>query len=142
MTAEMKSFSTEQIFGGRPEEAGDRGRDAEGTGHSEAGPNFNFAVFLGSLTAINNGYSSIAVALIAWVAIFSPGLILVHGTMGLWSTARNRRATQGNQRWRGGLDLYGCVPDLAGWIYRRGIPVWAELGGRSVVGCGRGDELC
>lgn len=55
------------------------------------GPNFNFAVFLGSLTAINNGYSSIAGALIAWVAIFSPGLILVHGTMGIWSGARNRR---------------------------------------------------
>ncbi|KAK1757073.1 chromate transporter-domain-containing protein [Echria macrotheca] len=55
------------------------------------GPNFNFAVFLGSLTAINNGYSSVAGALIAWVAIFSPGLILVHGTMGIWSAARNRR---------------------------------------------------
>jgi len=55
------------------------------------GPNFNFAVFLGSLTAINNGYNSVAGALIAWIAIFSPGLILVHGTMGLWSAARNRR---------------------------------------------------
>jgi len=55
------------------------------------GPNFNFAVFLGSLTAINSGYSSIAGAFIAWVAIFSPGMILVHGTMGIWSGARNRR---------------------------------------------------
>ncbi|KAK5654902.1 hypothetical protein OQA88_6658 [Cercophora sp. LCS_1] len=55
------------------------------------GPNFNFAVFLGSLTAIKFGYPSIAGALIAWVAIFSPGLILVHGTMGIWSGARNRR---------------------------------------------------
>ncbi|KAK3994821.1 chromate transporter-domain-containing protein [Cladorrhinum sp. PSN332] len=55
------------------------------------GPNFNIAVFLGSLTAINGGYSSVAGALIAWVAIFSPGLILVHGTMGIWSAARNRR---------------------------------------------------
>ena len=55
------------------------------------GPNFNIAVFLGSLTAINGGYSSVAGALIAWVGIFSPGLILVHGTMGIWSAARNRR---------------------------------------------------
>ncbi|KAK0742244.1 chromate transporter-domain-containing protein [Apiosordaria backusii] len=55
------------------------------------GPNFNIAVFLGSLTAINAGHSSVAGALIAWIAIFSPGLILVHGTMGLWSAARNRR---------------------------------------------------
>ncbi|KAL2022382.1 hypothetical protein VTK56DRAFT_5449 [Thermocarpiscus australiensis] len=55
------------------------------------GPNFNFAVFLGSLTALNSGHSSIAGALIAWAGIFSPGLILVHGTMGIWSAARNRR---------------------------------------------------
>ncbi|KAK3370374.1 chromate transporter-domain-containing protein [Podospora didyma] len=55
------------------------------------GPNFNFAVFLGSLTAINNGYSSAVGALLAWIAIFSPGLILVHGTMGIWSAARNQR---------------------------------------------------
>jgi chromate transport protein ChrA len=55
------------------------------------GPNFNFAVFLGSLTAVNNGYPSVVGALIAWVGIFSPGLVLVHGTMGIWSAARSRR---------------------------------------------------
>ncbi|KAK4185446.1 chromate transporter-domain-containing protein [Podospora australis] len=55
------------------------------------GPNFNIAVFLGSLTAINAGHSSAAGALIAWIAIFSPGLILVHGTMGIWTAARSRR---------------------------------------------------
>ncbi|KAK4032048.1 chromate transporter-domain-containing protein [Parachaetomium inaequale] len=55
------------------------------------GPNFNFAVFLGSLTALNGGYSSLAGAVIAWVGIFSPGLVLVHGTMGVWSAIRGRR---------------------------------------------------
>ncbi|GAB1314733.1 Transporter YwrB [Madurella fahalii] len=55
------------------------------------GPNFNFAVFLGSLTAVNNGFASAAGALIAWAGIFSPGLVLVHGTMGIWSAARGRR---------------------------------------------------
>jgi chromate transport protein ChrA len=80
------------------------------------GPNFNFAVFLGSLTAINNGYSSIAGALIAWVAIFSPGLILVHGTMGLWSTARNRR-------WVRAL-LRGVNAGAVGLIYTAVYRIW------------------
>ncbi|KAH6848204.1 chromate transporter-domain-containing protein [Chaetomium sp. MPI-CAGE-AT-0009] len=80
------------------------------------GPNFNFAVFLGSLTAINNGYSSIAGALIAWVAIFSPGLILVHGTMGLWSTARNRR-------WVKAL-LRGINAGAVGLIYTAVYRIW------------------
>ncbi|KAK4118181.1 hypothetical protein N657DRAFT_667294, partial [Parathielavia appendiculata] len=55
------------------------------------GPNFNFAVFLGSLTALKAGYSSASGAVVAWVGIFSPGLVLVHGTMGIWSAVRNRR---------------------------------------------------
>ena len=55
------------------------------------GPNFNFAVFLGSLTAVNGGHSSVAGALLAWAGIFSPGLVLVHGTMGIWSAVRSRR---------------------------------------------------
>ncbi|KAH7001296.1 chromate transporter-domain-containing protein [Ilyonectria destructans] len=55
------------------------------------GPNFNFAVYLGSLTAINGGYSSAAGAIIAFVGIFAPGMILVHGTMGLWSAIRGWR---------------------------------------------------
>ncbi|KAH7156556.1 chromate transporter-domain-containing protein [Dactylonectria macrodidyma] len=55
------------------------------------GPNFNFAVYLGSLTAINGGYSSIAGAILAFVGIFAPGMVLVHGTMGLWSAIRGWR---------------------------------------------------
>ncbi|KAK3900755.1 chromate transporter-domain-containing protein [Staphylotrichum tortipilum] len=58
------------------------------------GPNFNFAVFLGSLTALNAGESSFVGALIAWVGIFSPGLILVHGTMGIWSAVRAMRSVK------------------------------------------------
>ncbi|KAK3297096.1 chromate transporter-domain-containing protein [Chaetomium fimeti] len=55
------------------------------------GPNFNFAVFLGSLAALGGGYHSLAGAVIAWVGIFTPGLVLVHGTMGVWSAVRSRR---------------------------------------------------
>lgn len=55
------------------------------------GPNFNFAVYLGSLTAINGGYSSAAGAILAFVGIFAPGMIMVHGTVGLWSAMRGWR---------------------------------------------------
>lgn len=55
------------------------------------GPNFNFAVYLGSLTAIYGGQASIVGAVIGFVGIFAPGLILVHGTMGVWSAIRGLR---------------------------------------------------
>jgi len=55
------------------------------------GPNFNFATYLGALTAINAGYSPVAGAFIGFVGIFAPGLILVHGTMGVWSAVRGWR---------------------------------------------------
>lgn len=49
------------------------------------------AVFLGSLVAHNASLSSAAGAVIGFVGIFAPGMILVHGTMGIWSTIRSRR---------------------------------------------------
>lgn len=55
------------------------------------GPNFNFAVYLGALTAVNGGYSSAAGAAIGFVAIFTPGLLIVHGTMGIWGAIRGLR---------------------------------------------------
>ncbi|KAF6838353.1 transporter YwrB [Colletotrichum plurivorum] len=54
------------------------------------GPNFNFAVFLGGLTAVGAGYSAAAGAALAFVGIFAPGLVLVHGTMGVWGALRSR----------------------------------------------------
>lgn len=54
------------------------------------GPNFNFAVFLGGLTASNAGHPAAAGSLIAFVGIFTPGLVLVHGTMGVWGVLRSR----------------------------------------------------
>lgn len=55
------------------------------------GPNFNFAVYLGSLTAIGGGYLSAWGALLAYLGIFVPGLVTVHGEMGLWSALREKR---------------------------------------------------
>ncbi|KAH8845048.1 hypothetical protein MCOR02_010516 [Pyricularia oryzae] len=55
------------------------------------GPNFNFAVYLGALTAINGGYPSAAGATIGFLGIFVPGLMIVHATMGIWSAIRGIR---------------------------------------------------
>lgn len=55
------------------------------------GPNFNFAVYLGALTASNAGLSSAAGAIIGYIGIFLPGMWLVHGTMGLWASIRQWR---------------------------------------------------
>ncbi|KAI4177439.1 MAG: hypothetical protein LQ343_000420 [Gyalolechia ehrenbergii] len=56
------------------------------------GPNFSFAVYLGSLAANSSSeLNAAAGAVIGYVAIFTPGLMLHTGTMGLWKTLRGYR---------------------------------------------------
>ncbi|KAH7379950.1 chromate transporter-domain-containing protein [Cadophora sp. MPI-SDFR-AT-0126] len=55
------------------------------------GPNFNFAVYLGGLTAVFGGYNAAAGALLGYLGIFLPGIVTVHGTMGIWSAIRGKR---------------------------------------------------
>ncbi|KAF5021626.1 hypothetical protein F66182_6326 [Fusarium sp. NRRL 66182] len=80
------------------------------------GPNFNFAVFLGGLTAISGGYPAIAGALIAYIGIFAPGMILVHGTMGVWGVLRNRRWVKSGVR--------GVNAGAVGLIYTAFYRIW------------------
>ena len=63
------------------------------------GPNFNFAVYLGSLAVAGSGTDAAVGALIGYIAIFTPGLVLHTGMMGLWKVSRRYRwFTSG---WRG-----------------------------------------
>ncbi|KAL9015200.1 MAG: hypothetical protein Q9173_000169, partial [Seirophora scorigena] len=56
------------------------------------GPNFNFAVYLGALAAKSvPSFSAFSGALIAFVAIFTPGLLVMLGFLGLWATLQARR---------------------------------------------------
>lgn len=55
------------------------------------GPNFNFAVYLGGLTAMYAKSNIAYGALIGYLGIFAPGLIMVHGTMGVWNAVRGKR---------------------------------------------------
>ena len=55
------------------------------------GPNFNFAVYLGGLTAVFGGHNAAIGAVLGFLGIFLPGIVTVHGTMGIWSAIRGKR---------------------------------------------------
>lgn len=111
------------------------------------GPNFNFAVYLGALTASNAGYSGVTGAVIGYLGIFLPGLWLVHGTMGVWASVRQWRwvksAIRGVNAGAVGL-IYTAVYRLwqIGYIdegYRDGTslavePWWVVVTATSYVG--------
>ena len=52
------------------------------------GPNFNFAVYLGTLAVKGTSLPMICGAFIGYIAIFAPGMILYTGIMGVWSKLR------------------------------------------------------
>ena len=80
------------------------------------GPNFNFAVFLGGLTAINNGQSVVLGAIIAFIGIFLPGMVLVHGTMGVWGVLRSKPWVKSRVR--------GINAGAVGLIYTAVYRIW------------------
>lgn len=111
------------------------------------GPNFNFAVYLGALTAVHGGHSPLLGAVLAAVGIFLPGLVLVHGGMGIWGTVRAWRGVKSTVR---GLNaaavgfIYTAVYRLwqIGWIekdFQQGTslandPWWVVVTATSYVG--------
>ncbi|KAF4637671.1 hypothetical protein G7Y89_g397 [Cudoniella acicularis] len=55
------------------------------------GPNFNIAVYLGALTAAGTSLSPGMGALIGFLGIFTPGMVIAIAVMGLWKSHRERR---------------------------------------------------
>ena len=56
------------------------------------GPNFNFAVYLGALSTIGvSGLPAAAGAVLGFVGIFAPGLLVSAGLMGVWARLRSKR---------------------------------------------------
>ncbi|KAI1184212.1 chromate transporter-domain-containing protein [Nemania serpens] len=80
------------------------------------GPNFNFAVYLGGLTAANAGLNTGVGAILGFVAIFAPGLILCHGTMGIWAALRSVRVVKSALR--------GVNAAAVGLIYTAVYRLW------------------
>ncbi|KAF4556154.1 Hypothetical protein D9617_1g080290 [Elsinoe fawcettii] len=54
------------------------------------GPNFAFAVYLGVLSMLGTGYSSILGAFLGFMGIFAPGIIVAIGFMSIWRVLRER----------------------------------------------------
>lgn len=53
------------------------------------GPLFNFSAYLGTIMAINHGYVFIVGAVIAWLGLFLPGILLIFGILPFWGKFRN-----------------------------------------------------
>ena len=88
-----------------------------GLAQAVPGPLFTFAAYLGAvMTPTPNG---IAGALIALVAVFAPGLLLVYGMLPFWDTLRSRPAAQAAMR---GANA-AVVGILAAALY---TPVWTS----------------
>lgn len=54
------------------------------------GPNFNFAVYLGGLAAISGGEPAVLGSALAYIGIFTPGLVLHTAVMGIWAPLRRK----------------------------------------------------
>ncbi|KAL8693279.1 MAG: hypothetical protein Q9224_003785 [Gallowayella concinna] len=54
------------------------------------GPNFNFAVYLGALATKGTPVPSFVGALIAFLAMYTPGIVIMLGFLGLWKTLQGR----------------------------------------------------
>ena len=55
------------------------------------GPNFNFVVYLGSLAVAGTSIPSYLGALTAFVAMYTPGLFIVVGFIGLWRIMSDKK---------------------------------------------------
>jgi chromate transport protein ChrA len=80
------------------------------------GPNFNFAVYLGGLTAVFGGYNAAIGAVLGYLGIFAPGIITIHGTMGIWSAIRAKRWVKSGLR--------GVNAAAVGLIYTAVYRLW------------------
>lgn len=58
------------------------------------GPNFNFACFLGAVAMVNANGSGVAGAVLCYLAIFFPGLILKNAIIPFWQHVREHSAVK------------------------------------------------
>lgn len=85
------------------------------------GPNFNFAVYLGTLASRypGSGINTATGAVIGFLAIFSPGITLHTGFMGIWQAVRTRKWVVSGLR--------GINATAVGLIYAAVYRLW-EIG--------------
>ncbi len=96
------------------------------------GPNFNFAVYLGALATKGTSVPSFAGALIAFVAIFAPGLVIMLGFLGLWQILQGRAWFQ--------AILRGVNAGAVGLVFTAVYKLW-QIGQVGAAGGGGGEPL-
>lgn len=80
------------------------------------GPNYNFAIYLGTLAVAGTQLPGFIGALIAFIAVHTPGLATVIGFMGLWRVLRS-------QRWFLAI-LRGINAAAVGLVYTAVYKLW------------------
>ncbi|PWO25580.1 TehA, Tellurite resistance protein [Pyrenophora tritici-repentis] len=55
------------------------------------GPNFNFAVYLGALAVSSTSTPTIIGAILGFIGIFFPGMVLAVGVQSVWQVMRTKR---------------------------------------------------
>ncbi|KAI9725258.1 MAG: hypothetical protein M1835_003869 [Candelina submexicana] len=80
------------------------------------GPNFNFAVYLGSLAALSAQKPSAAGAILGFIGIFLPGLVVQTGFIGVWQKIRKKRVT--------GSALRGVHAGAVGLVFTAVYRLW------------------
>ncbi|KAL8674194.1 MAG: hypothetical protein Q9168_001403 [Polycauliona sp. 1 TL-2023] len=96
------------------------------------GPNFNFAVYLGALATKGTSVPSFVGGLIAFVAIFAPGLVIMLGFLGLWQILQGRAWFQ--------AILRGVNAAAVGLVFTAVYKLW-EIGRVGGGGGGGGQPL-
>ncbi|KAG0014938.1 hypothetical protein BGZ81_000179 [Podila clonocystis] len=61
---------------------------------SMPGPNFNFAAFLGAVAMVNAGLNGVAGAVLCFIAIFAPGILLKNAIIPFWQFFREKPAVK------------------------------------------------
>ncbi|KAG0330769.1 hypothetical protein BG000_011474 [Podila horticola] len=61
---------------------------------SMPGPNFNFAAFLGAVAMVNAGLNGVAGAILCYIAIFAPGILLKNAIIPFWQFFREKPAVK------------------------------------------------
>ncbi|KAF9303717.1 hypothetical protein BGZ74_003190 [Mortierella antarctica] len=61
---------------------------------SMPGPNFNFAAFLGAVAMVNAGLNGVAGAVLCYIAIFAPGILLKNAIIPFWQFFREKPAVK------------------------------------------------
>ncbi|KAF5364347.1 hypothetical protein D9756_000403 [Leucocoprinus leucothites] len=83
------------------------------------GPNFNFAVYLGSLAITSTGFSpgkSFFGAILGYLGIFAPGIWLTTGFQGIWRMLRKQKAVTSLLR--------GVNAAAVGFVYTAVYRIW------------------